>query len=143
MLAQADNAIIDYGRLTGGASGAVKALDLVGPKQLRDTLAAAEKGGIACRTGLIGVVDALNGFDLIKDIPNGVYLTLFLRLTNMGGSREGFRLFWMRGRPFQRSAGISAFKISATRWPFGKAAASTERSSKGGLRWIRHREDAF
>ena len=42
MLAQADSAIIDDGRLTGGASGAVKALDLVGPKQLRDTLAAAE-----------------------------------------------------------------------------------------------------
>ena len=36
-----------------------------------------EKGGIVCQTGLLGGVYALNGFDPIKDIPNGVYLTGF------------------------------------------------------------------
>ena len=29
------------------------------------------------QTGILGGVYALNGFDLIKDIPNGVYLTGF------------------------------------------------------------------
>jgi NADPH:quinone reductase-like Zn-dependent oxidoreductase len=36
-----------------------------------------EKGGIVCDTGILGGVYALNGFDPIKDIPNGVYLTGF------------------------------------------------------------------
>lgn len=36
-----------------------------------------KKGGIVCQTGLLGGVYALNGFDPIKDIPNGVYLTGF------------------------------------------------------------------
>jgi NADPH:quinone reductase-like Zn-dependent oxidoreductase len=30
-----------------------------------------------CNTGILGGVYALNGFDPIKDIPNGVYLTGF------------------------------------------------------------------
>jgi NADPH:quinone reductase-like Zn-dependent oxidoreductase len=30
-----------------------------------------------CDTGILGGVYALNGFDPIKDIPNGVYLTGF------------------------------------------------------------------
>ena len=33
--------------------------------------------GIVCNTGVLGGVYALNGFDPIKDIPNGVYLTGF------------------------------------------------------------------
>ncbi|MBQ9322366.1 MAG: zinc-binding dehydrogenase, partial [Eubacterium sp.] len=41
------------------------------------TLTAVEKGGIVCQTGILGGVYALNGFDPIKDIPNGVYLTGF------------------------------------------------------------------
>lgn len=36
-----------------------------------------EKGGIVCNTGILGGVYTLNGFDPIKDIPNGVYLTGF------------------------------------------------------------------
>ena len=51
--------------------------DLIGPRNLKDTLTAAEKGGIVCQTGLLGGVYVLNGFDPIKDIPNGVYLTGF------------------------------------------------------------------
>ena len=77
LIADADETVIDDGKLTGKINGVTKALDLVGPKSLRDTLTAVEKSGIVCQTGLLGGVYALNGFDPIKDIPNGVYLTGF------------------------------------------------------------------
>lgn len=77
LLAEADEAVLDDGRLAGKVHGAVKVLDLVGPRNLKDTLAAVEKGGVVCSTGILGGVYALNGFDPIKDIPNGVYLTGF------------------------------------------------------------------
>lgn len=77
LLADADEAILDDGKLIGCVHGVTKALDLVGPRNLKDTLTAVEKGGIVCQTGLLGGVYALNGFDPIKDIPNGVYLTGF------------------------------------------------------------------
>jgi NADPH:quinone reductase-like Zn-dependent oxidoreductase len=77
LLAEADEAILDQGILTGRIHGVTKALDLVGPRYLKDTLTAVEKGGIVCNTGILGGVYALNGFDPIKDIPNGVYLTGF------------------------------------------------------------------
>ena len=78
LIADADEKIIDDGKLTGKIHGATKALDLIGPRNLRDTLTAVEKGAIVCQTGLLGGIYALNGFDPIKDIPNGVYLTGFL-----------------------------------------------------------------
>lgn len=77
LLAESDEAILDDGKLTGRLHGVTKALDLVGPRNLKDTLTAVEKGGVVCQTGLLGGVYALNGFDPIKDIPNGVYLTGF------------------------------------------------------------------
>lgn len=77
LIAEADEAVIDDGKLTGKIHGVTKALDLIGPRNLKDTLTAVEKGGIVCQTGLLGGVYALNGFDPIKDIPNGVYLTGF------------------------------------------------------------------
>ena len=77
LLAEADEAVIDDGRLTGKLHGVTKALDLIGPRNLTDTLTAVEKCGIVCQTGILGGVYALNGFDPIKDIPNGVYLTGF------------------------------------------------------------------
>ena len=77
LLTDADEAVLDDGTLSGEVSGVTKALDLVGPKYLRDTLRAVEKGGIVCNTGILGGVFALNGFDPIKEIPNGVYLTGF------------------------------------------------------------------
>ncbi len=77
LIALADKVIIDDGKLTGKMHGATKALDLIGPRNLKDTLTAVEKGGIVCQTGILGGVYALNGFDPIKDIPNGVYLTGF------------------------------------------------------------------
>ncbi|MCR4951575.1 MAG: zinc-binding dehydrogenase [Solobacterium sp.] len=77
LIAQADESVIDDGKLTGRVHGVTKVLDLIGPRSLKDTLTAVEKGGIVCQTGILGGVYALNGFDPIKDIPNGVYLTGF------------------------------------------------------------------
>jgi len=76
-ISDADESIIDNGNLSGSVSGVTKALDLVGPKYLLDTLRAVNKGGIVCQTGILGGMYTLNGFDPIKDIPNGVYLTGF------------------------------------------------------------------
>jgi NADPH:quinone reductase-like Zn-dependent oxidoreductase len=76
-ISEADETVLDDGKLTGRIHGVTKALDLIGPRNLKDTLTAVEKGGIVCQTGLLGGVYALNGFDPIKDIPNGVYLTGF------------------------------------------------------------------
>lgn len=73
----ADEAIIDDGKLADKVKGITKALDLVGPRNLLDTLRTVEKGGIVCQTGILGGVYTLEGFDPIKDIPNGVYLTGF------------------------------------------------------------------
>lgn len=77
LLAQADEAVLDTGVLTGKISGVTKALELVGSSTLRDTLTAVEIGAVVCNTGVLGGVYALNGFDPIKEIPNGVYLTGF------------------------------------------------------------------
>ena len=77
LILDADEAVLDDGKLTGRIHGVTKALDLIGPRNLKDTLTAVEKGGVVCQTGLLGGVYALNGFDPIKDIPNGVYLTAF------------------------------------------------------------------
>ena len=72
-----DEAILDDGSMKSKISGVNKALELVGIKTLRDTLFSIEKGGIVCNTGVLGKVYEWNGFDPIKDIPNGVYLTGF------------------------------------------------------------------
>ena len=75
--AGADECVLDDGALTGRVHGATRALDLVGPRHLADTLTAVEKGGVVCAAGILGGVYTLDGFDPIKDIPNGVYLTGF------------------------------------------------------------------
>lgn len=77
LLAGVDEAVLDNGKLEGKLHGVTKALELVGVKTLSDTLRCVEKGGIVCNTGILGGVYALNGFDPIKFIPNGVYLTGF------------------------------------------------------------------
>lgn len=77
LLKEADKTVLDTGTLAGSFQGVTKALELVGPKTLRDTLHCVEKGGVVCNTGILGGVYALNGFDPIKEIPNGVYLTGF------------------------------------------------------------------
>ncbi|WP_242622584.1 alcohol dehydrogenase catalytic domain-containing protein [Lachnoclostridium sp. Marseille-P6806] len=77
LIADADEQVFDDGKLTGKVKGVTKALDLVGPRNLKDTMTAVEKGALVCNTGILGGVYVLNGFDPIKDIPNGVYLTGF------------------------------------------------------------------
>lgn len=72
-----DLALLDNGSLKGKISSVTKALELVGPKTLRDTLHCVEKGSIVCQTGVLGGIYSLNNFDPIKDIPNGVFLTGF------------------------------------------------------------------
>ena len=75
--AGANACMVDDGTLTGKLHGVTKALDLIGPRDLADTLTAVEKGAIVCSTGILGGVYTWNGFDPIKNIPNGVYLTGF------------------------------------------------------------------
>lgn len=77
LISEANEILIDDGQLTGKIKGVTKALDLVGPKNLIDTMKAVEKGAFVCQTGILGGVYAFNIFDPIKDIPNGVYLTSF------------------------------------------------------------------
>ena len=77
LLSEADRAVLDTGRLEGTLPGVTKALELVGPKTLSDTLRCMQKGGIVCSTGVLGGIYTLNGFDPIRDMPNGVYLTGF------------------------------------------------------------------
>lgn len=77
-LSDADEIILDDGKLSGKIS-ATKALDLVGPKVLRDTLKTVTPSAEAfvCSTGILGGVEVLDNFDPITAIPNGVYLTGF------------------------------------------------------------------
>jgi NADPH:quinone reductase-like Zn-dependent oxidoreductase len=77
LLALSDEAVLDTGTLAGTIPGVTKVLELVGPKTLEDSLQCVEAGGIVCNTGILGGVFALDNFDPIKDIPNGVYLTGF------------------------------------------------------------------
>jgi NADPH:quinone reductase-like Zn-dependent oxidoreductase len=72
-----DAVVLDDGKLQGKITGVTKALELVGPKVIRDTLKSVDKGAIVCETGILGGVYSLDDFDPIKEIPNGVYLTGF------------------------------------------------------------------
>lgn len=78
LLKDADEIILDDGKLAGKVS-ATKALDLVDPKVLRDTLKTVTPSAEAfiCNTGILGGVEVLDNFDPIFSIPNGVYLTGF------------------------------------------------------------------
>lgn len=70
-------AILDSEGKIAGKIYANKVLELIGPKTLRDSLRCCYRGGIVCNTGILGGEYFLNGFDPIKEIPNGVYLTGF------------------------------------------------------------------
>ena len=54
-----------------------KVLELIGPKTIRNSLSHLYHGGIVCNTGILGGEYYLTGFDPIKEIPNGCYLTGF------------------------------------------------------------------
>lgn len=75
----ADEIILDDSSLKGKIPFVDKALELVGAKTLLDTMQVIKPGSQAyvCCTGILGGIYALDAFDPIKDIPNGVYLTGF------------------------------------------------------------------
>ena len=72
-----DECVLDNDSIRGKVSGVTKALELIGIKTVKDTMMSVEQGGIVCNTGVLGKFYVWNGFDPIKDIPNGVYLTGF------------------------------------------------------------------
>ncbi|MBO6264307.1 MAG: zinc-binding dehydrogenase, partial [Clostridia bacterium] len=76
LLKECDDVLLDEGQLAGKVK-ANKILELIGPKTLRDSLKCLYRGGIVCQTGLLGGVYTVDGFDPIKEIPNGCYLTGF------------------------------------------------------------------
>lgn len=76
LLKEADEVIIDDGRLEGKIGKVNKILELVGPKTLLDSLKCCDKKGIVCQTGILGGIEEIK-IDPIKDIPNGIYLTGF------------------------------------------------------------------
>jgi NADPH2:quinone reductase len=57
--------------------GVQKILELVGPSTLRQSMSWLAHHGIVCCTGVLGHQFWLDGFDPIKFIPNGVYLSSF------------------------------------------------------------------
>ena len=78
----ADYVLIDNGTLSEQLlklypRGVNKILELIGASTLLESLKLAAYHGIVCHTGVLGKKGALDGFDPIKDIPNGVYLTGF------------------------------------------------------------------
>lgn len=72
-----DQIVLDEGEIKEKVFGITKVLELVGVKTLRDSLKSIESVGIVCNTGILGGQYTLDGFDPIKEIPNGVYLTGF------------------------------------------------------------------
>jgi NADPH:quinone reductase-like Zn-dependent oxidoreductase len=78
----ADYVLIDDGTLPEQVRGIYpqgvnKILELIGAATLRESLQLTTYHGIVCHTGILGKKGSLDGFDPIKDIPNGVYLTGF------------------------------------------------------------------
>lgn len=78
----ADHVLIDDGSLSEQLlklypRGVNKILELIGASTLLESLKLTAYHGIVCHTGVLGKKGSLDGFDPIKDIPNGVYLTGF------------------------------------------------------------------
>lgn len=78
----ADYVLIDNGTLAEQLyrlypRGIDKILELIGASTLLESLKLGAYHSIVCHTGILGKRKALDGFDPIKDIPNGVYLTGF------------------------------------------------------------------
>ena len=79
-LASHENAaVLDTGELVGKLDDyhITKALEVVGPRTLLDTLRCVERHGIVCNTGVLGGVEEFHDFDPIKGLVSGVYLTSF------------------------------------------------------------------
>lgn len=78
LLEDADEIILDDGKLFGKIL-VDKVLDLVGAKNLRDSLKIVKPSeqAFVCNIGILGGEEFLQNFDVITEIPNGVYLTGF------------------------------------------------------------------
>lgn len=77
----ADFAMLDDGTLSKQVmkefpDGITKVLELVGATAIGETSKLLKKHGIICSTGQLGG-SSTQGFDVIKSIPNGVYLSSF------------------------------------------------------------------
>lgn len=77
----ADFAMLDDGTLSNQVikafpKGITKILELVGEYSIEETSKLLKKHGIICSTGQLGG-SSTQGFDVIKSIPNGIYLSSF------------------------------------------------------------------
>ena len=120
----ANEVVFDDGAIAKMGVRANKALELLGPKTLRDTMDCLFPGGICCDTGILGGVFALDGFDPIKDIPNGRYLTGFF--SNYPSQQVMDELF-----TFVASRGIEPY-IAAT-FPFKGLTDALAMQDAGGF----------
>jgi len=109
LAAGADEAIFDDGALAGKVA-ATKALELVGAKSLRDTLRCVARGGIVCNTGILGGEYYLNGFDPIKEIPNGVCLTGFFSNSPTKGEIQNMMTFIEKNKLEPKIATVFPFE---------------------------------
>lgn len=78
----ADHAIVDDAAFVErvrhvAPDGVSKVLELVGPATLLESMGLLSYRGVACDIGALGGAYTLDGFDPIKDIPNGAYLCSF------------------------------------------------------------------
>jgi len=69
--------------------GVNKVLEIIGPATIRESLHLLASGGIVCHTGVLGGKYMLDGFDPIKEIPNGRYLTGFYSNAPMQDEIDG------------------------------------------------------
>ncbi len=136
--AGADAAVLDDGKITGKVRGVTKALDLIGPKNLRDTLTAVDRGAIVRCTGILGGVFDLDSFDPIKEIPNGVYLTGFFSnyptqetMDAIFGFMNGHRLRPHVGQVFDFTDIREAVQAQDSRKVSGKIVVTTEHAETG------------
>jgi NADPH:quinone reductase len=72
-----DDAGLDDQVQAARPEGVDKILELVGPATLRQSMSWLAYHGIVCCTGVLGHRFSIDGFDPIKFIPNGVYLSSF------------------------------------------------------------------
>lgn len=120
----ANKTIIDDGMLAKRDVRAHKALELLGPKTLLDTMGCLLPGGICCDTGILGGVFTLDRFDPIKGIPNGRYLTGFF--SNYPTQKAIDELF-----TFVAEHGIEP--IIATTFPFERLVDALAVQDAGGF----------
>ena len=79
LLGEGDQAVLDTGELMGKLDDEhiTRALEIVGPATLEDTLRCMQRHGIVCNMGVLGGVETLREWDPIKGIPDQVFLTSF------------------------------------------------------------------